>query len=218
MSEYTRNLSETHPPLPDRKPEICLPVQKKQMRKITTFNFITLDGFYKGANEDISWHKHGGGEDENEFSAKSAGAGNTLLFGRVTYQMMASWWPTPMAMQQMPAIAKGMNDSEKIVFSKTLANADWSNTRIIKDDIIETVKKMKQEPGNDMTILGSGSIIAQFAAHGLIDEYTIMLDPLAIGEGTSLFKGMKHQLDLELTNTRTFKSGRLLLSYRAIKK
>lgn len=187
------------------------------MRKISTFNFITLDGYYKGINDDISWHKHGGGADENEFSAKSAGSGNTLLFGRVTCQMMASWWPTPMAAQQMPEIAKGMNKTEKIVFSKTVTNAAWNNTRIIKDDMIEAVKKMKQEPGPDITILGSGSIIAQLAGHGLIDSYTIMLDPLAIGAGTSLFKGMNHQLDLRLTDTRTFKSGRLLLTYHSNK-
>ncbi len=187
------------------------------MRKISTFNFITLDGYYKNVNEDISWHKHGAGDDENEFSAKSAGSGNTLLFGRVTYQMMASWWPTPMAAQQMPEIAKGMNETEKIVFSKTLSKTDWNNTRIIKDDMIEAVKKLKQEPGRDITILGSGTIIAQLAEHGLIDSYTIMLDPLAIGAGTSLFKGMKHQLDLELADTRTFKSGRLLLTYHAKK-
>lgn len=187
------------------------------MRKISTFNFITLDGYYKNVNEDISWHKHGAGDDENEFSAKSAGSGNTLLFGRVTYQMMASWWPTPMAAQQMPEIAKGMNETEKIVFSKTLSKTDWNNTRIIKDDMIEAVKKLKQEPGRDITILGSGTIITQLAEHGLIDSYTIMLDPLAIGEGTSLFKGMKHQLDLELADIRTFKSGRLLLTYHAKK-
>jgi len=181
------------------------------MRKLNVFNFVTLNGYYKGLHEDISWHKHGG--EEAEYSAEGAQSESILLFGRVTYEMMAGFWPTPLASETMPVVADGMNKSEKIVFSTTLKKAEWSNTRIIKSNIVEEIKKIKETPGKDMTILGSGSILTQFAEKGLIDEYQIMVDPVAIGDGIPIFKGIKLPLNLRLTNTRTFKSGVILLCY-----
>jgi dihydrofolate reductase len=182
------------------------------MRKIGVFNFVTINGFYKGLHEEINWHKHG--EEEAEFSAESMSVGGTLLFGRVTFEMMASFWPTPMAMEQFPIVAEGMTKAEKIVFSTTLKKSDWDNTKIVKDNMIEELKKMKQMPGKDMTVLGSGSIVTQLADHGLIDEYQIMIDPVAIGEGIPLFKGLQCKLELTLTKTKVFKSGVVLLCYR----
>jgi len=184
------------------------------MRKITSFNFITLNGFFKDANNSVSWHQHGADEEASEYAAQGAQSNSILLFGRITYQMMSSWWPTQQAIQSMPEVAKGMNSSEKIVFSNTLKKADWNNTKIVSGDIISEVKKMKQQPGNSMTILGSGSILTQFSDAGLIDEYLIMLDPVALGAGTPLLSGLKQKLELELTNTRKFKSGIVLLSYK----
>jgi len=181
------------------------------MGKLSVFNFTTLNGFYKGANEDISWHKHV--NQESEFAENSLQADNILLFGRVTYQMMAGYWPTPMAMENDAKIAEGMNRSEKIVFSNTLKTAEWNNTRIVSGDIIAEVKKLKETSGKDMTILGSGTIVTQLAGHGLIDSYLIMIDPVAIGVGTPLFHNIKHNLSLKLTDTKVFKSGVVLLSY-----
>ena len=180
------------------------------MGKLGAFNFVTLNGYFKGPKEDISWHKHGA--EESEYAAEGSKSGSTLLFGRVTYEMMASYWPTPDAFKNMPDVAAGMNSSDKIVFSRTLKNAGWSNTRLVKDKMVEEVKKLKKA-GKDMTLLGSGSIITQLAEHGLIDEYQIMVDPIALGEGTPLFKGIQHRLDLKLTNTKIFKSGVVLLCY-----
>lgn len=180
------------------------------MRTLSVFNFITLNGFYKGP-DGIGWHKHGG--EESQFSADSMKAGNTLLFGRVTYEMMAGFWPTPMAMQHDPATAMGMNNAEKIVFSRSLKNADWNNTTIVSSNLIEEVKRMKKQAGTNMTILGSGSIVSQLTDAGLIDQYQIMIDPVAIGQGTAIFSGIQKQLDLKLTGTRTFKSGVVLLTY-----
>lgn len=182
------------------------------MRKLTTFQFISLNGFYKGVKEDISWHRHG--SEENEYSADSLQPGNILLFGRVTYEMMAGWWPSPIAMEQDPIVAKGMNDAEKIVFSRTLEKTTWTNSRLVKENIVEEIKRLKQLPGKDMTLLGSGSILTQFAAHRLIDSYQVMIDPVAIGNGTSLFGNLEQPLDLELTSAKTFKSGTVLLEYR----
>ena len=180
------------------------------MAKLSVFNFITLNGYYKGPNEDISWHRHGG--EENEYAAEGAQSGSTLLFGRITYQMMASYWPTSQAMKSFPDVAVGMNKSEKIVFSRTLQKAEWSNTRLVKDNIVEEVKKLKQL-GKDLTILGSGSIATQIAEAGLIDEFAILVDPVALGTGTPLFEGMKQNLGLKLTSSRAFKSGVVLLTY-----
>jgi dihydrofolate reductase len=106
-----------------------------------------------------------------------------------------------------------MNKAEKIVFSRTLKKADWNNTILINDNIVEEIKKRKQTSKKDMTLLGSGTVLSQFAEHGLIDEYQIMVDPVVIAAGTIVFKGITHQLDLELTKTRTFKSGVVLLCY-----
>ncbi|MCU7551647.1 dihydrofolate reductase family protein [Chitinophagaceae bacterium LB-8] len=182
------------------------------MRKLSSFTFITLDGYYKGQDQDISWHKHGA--EEGEFSAKSLKSGNILLFGRTTYEMMASYWPTQMAMDSFPLVAEGMNKAEKIVFSRTLQKANWEHTRIISENIIDAVQKLKQQGANDMTLLGSGSILRQLAEAGLIDEYQVMIDPVAIGSGTPIFQNLNHQIDLKLINTRTFKSGVILLSYQ----
>src|SRR5258705_1542759 len=182
------------------------------MRKLSIFNFVTLNGFFKGPGEDTSWHKHGG--EEAEFSAENLKPGNILLFGRVTYEMMASFWHTPMAVENFPTVAEGMNKAEKIVFSRTLKKAVWQNTKVIKENIVEEIRKMKKLPGKDMTVLGSGSIITQLAEHGLIDEYQIMIDPVAIGKGTPIFNNLEHELDLKLISTRTFKSGVVLLSYQ----
>lgn len=181
------------------------------MRKLNVFNFVTLNGFFEGPNHDISWHKHGG--EENKYSDDSLQAENILLFGRRTYEMMFSFWPTPMAAEMFPETAKGMNNSEKIVFSNTLKKAEWNNTKVIGGNIVEEMTRMKRKKGNDMTILGSGSIVSLFADAGLIDEFQIMIDPVAIGNGTPIFNGIKEKLDLKLTEIKSFKSGGVLLNY-----
>jgi dihydrofolate reductase len=157
-------------------------LKNKIMRKISAFNFLTLNGYFKSENEDISWHRHG--NEEAEYSAKSLEKDNILLFGRKTYQMMESFWPTALANEQNPVVAKGMNKAEKIVFSTTLNNAGWNNTRIIHENMVQVLSSLKQTPGKDMTILGSGNIITQLTDAALIDEYLLMIDPVAIPRGT----------------------------------
>ena len=151
------------------------------MRKVTAYNFISLNGFFKGLNEDISWHQHR--EEEAKYSEESLAADNILLFGRKTYEMMASFWPTPMAAELFPKVAEGMNRAEKIVFSNTITDALWTGTQIVSGNIIEYVRKLKSTRGKNMTILGSGTIISLLTDHGLIDGYQFMVDPLALPEG-----------------------------------
>jgi dihydrofolate reductase len=184
------------------------------MGKLSAFNFITLNGNFKGPGEDTSWHKHD--EEGSKFSEENMRPGNILLFGRKTYQMMAGFWPSPIANENFPKVAEGMNNAEKIVFSRTLQKADWQNTRIIKGDIIGEIKNLKQQ-GKNMTILGSGSIVSLFAKHGLLDEYMVMIDPIAIAGGTSIFKDIDHNINLKLKSTRTFKSGSVVLGYEVLK-
>jgi dihydrofolate reductase len=184
------------------------------MSKLTSFTFISLDGYFKGPQEDISWHQHG--EEEGSFSAENLKSGNILLFGRKTFQMMESFWPTQMAFDLFPDVAKGMNGAEKIVFSRTLSRADWMNTRVINQNLADEIRKLKAAKGKDLTLLGSGNLQAQLAEEDLIDEYQFMLDPVALGSGTPVFNGIRHHLRLQLIDTRVFRSGSVLLRYKPV--
>jgi dihydrofolate reductase len=181
------------------------------MRKLIVFNQVSLDGYFVDAASDMSW-AHKDDPEWNAFASENA-SGGELVFGRVTYEMMASFWPTPRAMQMMPAVAKGMNESPKIVFSRTLDKASWNNARLIKGDIVAQMRQLKKETGPGMAILGSGHIVSQFAQAGLIDEYQIVVNPIVLGGGRTMFEGVEDKLHLKLTNSRTFKNGNVLLCY-----
>jgi dihydrofolate reductase len=181
------------------------------MGKVGAFLFVTLNGYFEGPGRDIGWHPHDA--EGAEYATEGLKSRSTLLFGRLTYELMAGYWPTPVAIKNDPAVAEGMNKAEKIVFSRTLKKAEWNNTRLVKGNIGEEVRKLKQIPGKDMTLLGSGSILTQLAELGLIDEYQFMVDPIVLGEGTPIFKNIKNRLNLKLTSTRTFKNGNVLLCY-----
>lgn len=184
------------------------------MRKLVVFNHVSLDGYFVDANSDMSWAKADHNDAEwDEFVAGNASGGGALVFGRITYDLMASFWPTPFAIESMPAIAAGMNSMPKVVFSRTMDKAAWNNTKLVKGDIVAAMRKMKQESGTNMAILGSGSIVTQFAPEGLIDEYQIVVNPIILGEGRTLFEGIKEKLKLKLTKTRAFGNGNVLLCY-----
>lgn len=183
-------------------------------RQLGAFLQISLDGYYCDLHGDMSFaHKPPSDAEWHEFVAGNASGGGMLLFGRTTYDMMAAWWPTPMAAQAMPEVAARMNEMPKIVFSRTLRSADWSNTTLVKDDVVGTVRRMKAEPGPDMAILGSGSIVTQLAGAGLLDALQVVVNPVALGAGKSLLSGLAKRLDLALTNTRVFGNGSVVLWY-----
>ena len=106
-----------------------------------------------------------------------------------------------------------MNSATKIVFSRTLNKVDWNNTRLVKNDMLSEIRKLKQESGKDLTVLGSGSIVSQLAQERLIDEYQILLNPIVIGKGKTMFEGVKDRFSLKLTKTRVFGNGNVLLNY-----
>lgn len=185
------------------------------MRKLLVFNNVTLDGYFVDKNGDMSW-AHKDDPEWNAFVAENASGGGELIFGRVTYDLMVSFWPTPFAIETMPAVATGMNSMPKVVFSRTMDKASWNNTRLMKGDLAAEIRKMKQEPGEGMVILGSGSIVAQLAQEDLIDEFQIVVHPIVLGAGRTMFDGVKEKLNLKLTKTRAFSNGNVLLCYEPV--
>jgi dihydrofolate reductase len=191
------------------------------MRKISVFNHMTADGFYAGPHGEMDWFMAIKKDEEyyaytHEQSSKS---GNTLIFGYTTYEMMKSYWPTPDAIKNDPGMAEVLNNSPKIVFSKTLKNVkeepNWKNIRLFHEIKLEEIIKLKEQSREDFTILGSGSIVQQFAKLGLIDEYQLVVVPVVLGAGKSLFKDVK-RMNLKLLEERLFKNGIVLLKYRPV--
>jgi dihydrofolate reductase len=187
------------------------------MRSLIAFNNVTADGYFSGANGDLSWAKASQDPEFQAYTEHNAKGGSTLLFGRVTYEMMSSYWPTPMAAQQSPVVAERMNNLSKYVFSRTLDKASWKNTTIVKGDLVSEVRKLRQSEGDGMVILGSGSIVSQLAQAGLIDEFHMVVNPIALGKGRTMFEGISNQIGLKLNNSRTFGGGNVLLSYEPLR-
>jgi|SRR5215211_3581349 len=184
------------------------------MRRLSVFNTVSLDGYFTDEKNDMSWAHQGEGDAEfNEFTSGNASGGGTLIFGRITYQLMASYWPTPQAAKQFPVVAEQMNALPKVVFSKSLDKVDWSNTKLVKSDPAAEIRKMKSESGPDMVVMGSGTIVSQLTQARLIDEYQIVVHPLILGKGRTMFDGIKDRLAVKPTATRMFKNGKVFIRY-----
>ena len=182
------------------------------MRKLVVFNQVSLDGYFADVNGDMSW-AHKQDAEWKAFVADNARGGGVLLFGRITYELMVGFWPTPQAIKSFPIVAERMNALPKVVFSRTLDQASWNNTKLVKSGMAAAIRKMKNDPGEDMAIMGSGSIVSQLAQEGLIDEFQIVVNPVVLGKGRTMFDGIKKKLTLRQTNTRTFGNGNVLLCY-----
>jgi dihydrofolate reductase len=184
------------------------------MRKMILFNMATSDGFFAGPNGEIDWHNV---DDEfNEFAIDQLNSAGGLLFGRKTYQVMESYWPTPAALEGDPIVADKMNNLSKIVFSRTLDKADWNNTRLVKNNIAEEISKLKQQPGKDLYLFGSADLAVTLIQRGLIDEFRVMVNPVVLGEGLALFQDVHQKLNLKPLKARTFRNGNVLLYYQAV--
>jgi len=187
------------------------------MRKLIVFNHISLDGYFTDANGDMRFAQNPIPDAEwDAFVAGNAGGGGTLVFGRITYELMVGFWPTPLALQQMPDVAEQMNSLPKVVFSRTLEHVSWNNTRLVKNDLSGEIRRMKEAAGEHMVIFGSGSIVSQLAQEGLIDEYQIVVDPVALGKGRTMFENIKEKLSLKLKTAQTFGNGNVLMCYEPI--
>lgn len=183
------------------------------MRKILVFEHVSVDGFFTDDKNDMSW-AHSQDEEWNAFMSSNASGDGELLFGRLTYEMMAAFWPTPQAAQMLPTVAAGMNRMRKIVFSRTLDRVGWQNTTLVKGDLVAETTRLKQQHGPDIAILGSGSIVSQLTEARLVDEYQIVVNPIVVGRGRTLFETVRTKMPLSLTQTRKFTNGNVVLWYK----
>lgn len=186
------------------------------MTKLSSFMTLSLDGYFARPDGNLDF-AHRRDPEFDAFVADNAQSGGNLLFGRVTYEMMLAYWPTPMAQANTPAVADGMNRARKFVASRTLEQASWTNTTVLAGPLASAVEKLKHDAQKPIVILGSGSLVTQLSDAGLIDEYQVVLAPVALGAGRSLFGGMKRDLSLRLTETRKFANGNVFLRYAAVR-
>jgi dihydrofolate reductase len=186
------------------------------MRNVVLSMQVSLDGFIARANGELDWHLVD--REFNEYARDLLDSFDTLVFGRVTYQLMASYWPTAITNDPVEArIAERLNTLPKVVFSRTLKKVEWKNSRLATGGVAEEIRKMKEQPGKDIGI-GGTSLVAVLAPLGLIDDYRILVVPVVLGSGKSLFKDIKKSISLKLRETRTFGSGLVLLAYQPEKK
>ena len=188
------------------------------MRKVVVINRVSLDGFFAGPHGEMDWFipdpevdkaLHEGGTDTVP--------ADTVLFGRVTYQLFEAHWPKaasdPNAPEGERATGRELNAMTKVVFSRTLQEVNWVNSQLAKGDLASEVQKLKRGAGGTMLIFGAGTIVQQLAAAGLIDEYMLCVTPVILGAGKSMFIGVNRQ-QLKLVKARDFKSGNVLLHYK----
>jgi dihydrofolate reductase len=181
------------------------------MRTLASFIFTSLDGFYEGPNGELDWPN--ADAEFDDFAVRQLDAADTLGFGRATYDHMAAHWPTEHAKANDPAITSRMNDKEKLVFSTTLTHASWSHTTVVRGEATEHLPTIKGGAGNELLVLGSAHLTANLAQAGLLDELRIMVCPIVLGQGRSLFEDLNARISLTLLYVRQFASGNLVLTY-----
>ena len=191
------------------------------MRKMVVVNYLTLDGIMQGpghADEDRSGgFEHGGWvtpyleEVWGEVAAAGIAASDALLFGRRTYEKMAAYWPHQ---PDDDPIAATMNNFPKYVVSKSLDLVTWANSLVIKHDAVAEIEKLKEQPGKNITMLGSGDLLRTLMSHDLVDEYQLVVCPLVLGEGKRLFRDGAPKTPLDLVDCKTTSTGTLILTYR----
>lgn len=189
------------------------------MRKVIVSEFVSLDGVMEGPGRDdpfelAGWTMPYGNQEIGKLKFDELFASDALLLGRVTYQGFAAAWPS---MKDEAGFADRMNSLPKYVVSTTLKKVEWNNSRLIKGNIAEQVSKLKQQPGQDILIGGSGKLVHTLIQHDLIDEYRLLVYPVVLGSGKRLFKDGSNAT-LKLVETKTFSSGVVLLRYQPNRK
>jgi dihydrofolate reductase len=195
------------------------------MRRIMAFSRVTADGYFTSPDGKLDWVVP-----EPQID-KEAGEGmsgqGAILFGRRTYEMFQAFWPHALEdpgtapdphmpgrrSPEIRAMAVWINEAAKIVFSRTLEDVTWKNTRLLHAFDPREVEAMKKQPGPDMLIFGSGSIASQLTEHGLIDEYRFVVGPVLLGSGRSLISGVPKSSRLDLLEAKTYPSGNVMLRY-----
>ena len=195
-------------------------------RRIIVWDRVSADGYYAAPDGNLDW-----AVPEPELDRAAVGAMNgtgAMLFGRRTYEMFESFWPgvaadSPTAPDphaegrhspELSAMARWINASEKLVFSRTKRKSSWKNTRFLGDFTKDKVLALKNDPGTDIMVFGSGSIVSELNRHGLVDEYQFIVSPVLLGSGRSLIRESS-PVGVSLTEAKTFPSGTVLLRYAA---
>lgn len=182
------------------------------MRTVASFIFISLDGFYEGPNGELDWP-----ELDTEFeeqAVRQLEAADTLGFGRATYETMAAYWPTEAAEVNDPRITSRMNGMDKITFSRTFTDAHWSRTTVLHGEATRHVKEIRGGSGKDLLIMGSAHLTGDLMQAGVLDELRIMIFPVVLGRGRSLFEDLGAWARLVLLGVKQFDSGNVMLTYR----
>jgi dihydrofolate reductase len=182
---------------------------------------MSLDGFVSGPNGELDWFVHDGflkGTEFGEYARNLITSVDTILLGRLTYQEFSSYWPT--AKNNDPVITERINNLPKFVFSRSLKQVpwgDWGTARLVREDAAAAVSKMKQEPGRDIVIYGSATLVSTLMKAGLIDEYQLVVFPIVLGKGRPEFKDLNERYPLSLIGVMQFKSGALKLVYQPLR-
>lgn len=180
------------------------------MRQVIMWNVVTLDGQFESKPWGLEFHDLVWGNELEQFSLEQMASADTLLFGRATYEGMASYWSTS---DDQPTAGR-MNEITKIVFSNTLDLATWNNTRLVRGRAEDEVARLKQQDGRDILVFGSAALSASLMKAGLIDEYRLCLAPVVLGGGTPLFKPLSEPVKMTLVDTHPLKTGGVILKYR----
>lgn len=179
------------------------------MRKVIVSMMVSLDGFIEAPEHDINWHIWD--EEMGSYMTDFMQQTDTFLYGRVSYELMLQCWPDAKG-----PFADRMNETRKIVFSRTLSSVSW-NATLINDDIHDKIRELKQQPGKDMVLFAGADILSTFIRYDLVDEYRLMVNPVVLGRGTPYFKNVSAQLKLKLTGSRSFSNGNVLLCYEPVR-
>ena len=194
------------------------------MRRIVMFNRISADGYFSTLDGKLDWTVPDADIDKEAMSGEAQF--DTVLFGHRTYQMFESFWPHALGDPAAPdphhagrrtpeikAMAVMLNESKKLVFSRSRTQVAWNNSHLVRELDPREIEVMKRQPGKDMIVFGSGTIVAQLTEHRLIDEYHLIVSPIALGAGKPLFAGMPRPVRLELLEARPYASGNVVVRY-----
>jgi dihydrofolate reductase len=184
------------------------------VRTLASFIFTSLDGFYEGPNGELDWPTVD--QEFLDFAARQLDEADAIGFGRSTFEHMAAYWPTEQAEANDPAMTSRMNEKEKLVFSTTLTDVSWSGTTLIRGEATVQIPAIRAAPGKELLVIGSTHLTANLAQAGLLDELRVMVCPIVLGQGRSLFEDLKSHMSLTLLHVRQFESGNLVLTYRPI--
>ncbi len=187
------------------------------MRKVIIDTIISLDGYYTSLKNEIDWFDFD--REEIDWSNEINRRVDTMLYGRVTYEEFRTFWPkaspTPTGIDS--EIIGQLNGLPKVVFSRTLTDARWQPAVLVREDPAVAVAKLKQEPGKDMVVVGSGTLVAALIRSDLVDEYRIRVRPIILGAGKPIFVDPDARHSLKLIAARTFQNGVLALHYEPVR-